>query len=432
MAKSTNIIIVVWIINFCISSSSWADSKHTVEPEATVEETIEKNNLPIEGIKNFVRVYTRIKEQFIGPINDTKMLNNAVKGMIDNLDAHSSFLDSELYGVFKRNLTGKYGGVGLEIAKKNGEIIIMTPTFDGPAYNAGFKSGDQIIKIDDTIIRNHNIEEVNKMLEGPPNTIVNLYVKNIENQVSSRKLKRTLVISPSIHKNDLGNSFIHIRISQFIKNTSGELADKFGKNSKDVRGLIIDLRDNPGGLLDAAIKTTDLFLSKGLIVSIKDRTGDIVENFTATPPMLINSDIPIIVIINEGTASAAEIMAGALKDNARSILIGKNSFGKGSVQSLFSLPNKTAAKITTAFYLTPSGENIKDKGIEPDIYIEPLTFDLDRHPNLAENKTTYKNHIINGSVNKKVRGHDFNNLAKHDYTLFQAVKALEALTVLNE
>ena len=420
MCRRIYIIFFLFGVGFFIFQTVDADSTKT-----SLSNSKEVKSYPINEIKNFVEVYLKIKENYVSEIDDATLLNNAIKGMIDNLDPYSTFLDVDQLREFKRNLDGRYGGVGLELAKKDGKIIVMTSIFGGPAYKAGIKSGDKIIQINDLILHNHNLAEVDRQLNGVPNTQVKLFIENSENKILIYDLKRKLLKKSNIFWNDLGDNFIHVRIAQFLENAAVEITDKFKKaKNQNIRGLIIDLRDNPGGLLEAAIKTTDLFLSKGTIVSIEDRLGQTFENYIATPPTIIAPKIPIIVIINNGTASAAEIMASALKDNKRALLIGTNTFGKGSVQSLFALPNNSAAKITTAFYLTPLGQKINLKGITPDIPIKSFKNFYYRDKVLSDN---------NEGLNVLYKENDKNSKPGFsediDYTLFQAVKALQAITL---
>ena len=374
-----------------------------------------ETSFPINEIKNFVDVYSKIKAEFLHPIDDTEMMNNAIKGMIDNLDEYSAFLNKKLFAKLEKKLKGDRVGVGIELVKKDNEIVIMTSIYGSPAYQAGVRSGDKLVRINDMAITNQNLAKVNDELSGLPNTFVNLYIENVNKEIKIHKLKRTLVRFPSVFQSNLKNQYVHIRISQFQRKTPSEIISKLRKTQhKNLQGLIIDLRDNPGGLLDAAVKSTDLFLSKGVIVSILDRSGEISEKHSAKPPTIIDLNTPIVVIINEGTASAAEIMAGALKDNKRAILIGRNSFGKGSIQSILPLPNETAAKLTTAVYILPSGSKIENSGIQPDISVEPIAFWSNKYSD---------GRAIDGD--KKDRGY------MQDHTLFQAIKALEVINKIN-
>lgn len=374
-----------------------------------------KTSFPMDEIKNFVEIYSKIKAEFLHPIDDTEMMNNAIKGMIDNLDEYSAFLDKQLFAKFEKKLKGNRVGVGIELVKKDNEIFIMTSVYGSPAYQAGVRSGDKIVRINNMAITNQSLANVNDELSGVPNTFVSLYIEDANKEIKIHNLKRTLIKFPSVFQNNLKNQYVHIRISQFQRKTPSEIMNKLRKTPhKNLQGLIIDLRDNPGGLLNAAVKSTDLFLSKGVIVSILDRNGEISERHSAKPPTIIDLNIPIVVIINEGTASAAEIMAGALRDNKRAILIGRNSFGKGSIQSILPLPNETAAKLTTAVYILPSGSKIKSSGIQPDISVEPIAFWPSKYLN---------ERAIDGD--KKDRGY------MQDYTLFQAIKALEVINKVN-
>ena len=384
---------------------------HKDKADTNNHELNTRTSFPINEIKNFVEVYSKIKAEFLHPIDDTEMMNNAIKGIIDNLDEYSAFLNKKLFAKLEKKLKGDRVGVGIELVKKDNEIIIMTSIYGSPAYQAGVRSGDKLVRINDMAITNQNLARVNDELSGLPNTFVSLYIENANKEIKIHSLKRTLIKFPSVFQNVLKNQYVHLRISQFQRKTPSEIISKLRKPPhKNLQGLIIDLRDNPGGLLDAAVKSTDLFLSKGVIVSILDRSGKISKKHSAKPPTIIDFNTPIVVLINEGTASAAEIMAGALKDNKRAILIGRNSFGKGSIQSILPLPNETAAKLTTAVYILPSGSKIKSSGIQPDISVEPIAFWSNKYSD---------GRAIDGD--KKDRDY------LQDHTLFQAIKALEVI-----
>ncbi len=408
-------ILVIFILNPFTPISADHHEAENIKNKTHSLDLDKMNSFPINEIKNFVNVYSKIKTEFLSPIDDAVMINNAIKGMVDNLDEHSTFLDKEIFAKFNKRLKGGSVGIGIEIAKKNNKIVIMTSLYGGPAYLAGIRSGDKIIQINNVAITNQNLAKINDELSGLPNTFVTIYIEDTNKNIKMYKLKRTLINIPSVFINNLKNQFIHIRISQFQEKTSSEIIKELRKEeSENIQGLIIDLRDNPGGLLKAAIKTTDLFLSKGLIVSIENRSRKIIEKHSAKPPVIIGLKTPIVVIINEGTASAAEIMAGALKDNNRAILIGRNSFGKGSIQSIFSLPNKTAAKLTTSLYILPSGSKIKNGGIQPDIFVEPMT--------LISNEYSTENKTDSNREDEKY---------SHDYLLFQAINTLEVMNKIN-
>ena len=408
-------ILVIFILNSYTTVSATHHEAENKKNKAHSLDLDKMDSFPINEIKNFVNVYSKIKTEFLSPIDDAVMINNAIKGMVDNLDEHSTFLDKEIFAKFNKRLKGDSVGVGIEIAKKNSKIVIMTSLYGGPAYEAGIRSGDKIIQINSVAITNQNLAKINDELSGLPNTFVTLYIEDTNENIKMYKLKRALIKIPSVFINSLKNQYIYIRISQFQEKTPSEIINRLRKEgSGNIQGLIIDLRDNPGGLLKTAIKTTDLFLSKGLIVSIENRSRKIIEKHSAKPPVIIGLKTPIVVIINEGTASAAEIMAGALKDSNRAILIGRNSFGKGSIQSIFSLPNKTAAKLTTSLYVLPSGNKIKTGGIQPDIFVEPMTLISNEYS--AENKT---------DSNKE------DGKYSHDYFLFQAINTLEVMSKIN-
>ena len=414
MFQILKIILVILVLS---PSTAITDTDHQTDNKKNKNHSPKldtAHSFPIEEIKNFVNVYSKIKAEFVSPIDDQEIINNAIKGMVDNLDEHSTFLDQELFAKFNKKLKGNKVGIGIEIAKKNDKVVVMTALFGGPAYKAGIRSGDTIIQIDNMAVAYKNFAKINDALSGLPNTFVTVYIEDTNKEIKKYRLKRTSFKVSSVSQKTLKNKYVHIRISQFQKKTPSEVKRVLKKKvNKNIQGLIIDIRDNPGGLLEAAIKTTDLFLSKGLIVSIEDRSGKITEKYSAKPPIIIDLKTPVVVIINEGTASAAEIMAGALRDNQRVLVVGRNSFGKGSIQSVFSLPNKTAAKLTTSFYILPSGNKIKRGGIQPDLLVEPMTLPL--------NEYSTENKLNNNKEDEKYN---------RDRTLFQAIKALEVMNIV--
>jgi carboxyl-terminal processing protease len=330
--------------------------------------------LPFKDLQTFVEILNRVKSDYVEPVKDETLLENAVRGMLAGLDPHSSYLDKEEYKELNSTTTGKFGGLGIEVQLQDGLVRVVSPIDDTPASKAGVKSGDLIVKIDDTPVKGLSLQDaVNKMRGEPGTKIVLTLVREKAPAPLVLELKRDFIKVASVRGRMIQPGYGYIRVSQFTGTTSKGLEDEINKLKKDgsLKGLVLDLRNNPGGLLTAAVDVSDDFLQKGPIVSIKGRDPTSTREFDATPGDLLDGK-PLVVLINGGSASAAEIVAGALQDQKRGILVGQKSFGKGSVQTILPLQNDSAIKITTARYFTPSGRSIQAEGIVPDVAIQQV------------------------------------------------------------
>jgi len=330
--------------------------------------------LPLKDLQTFVQVMERVKSDYVEPVKDEALLENAVRGMLAGLDPHSAYLDKEEYRDLNTTTTGKFGGLGIEVQLQNGLVRVVSPIDDTPAAKAGVKAGDFIVKIDDTPVKGLSLQDAVQKMRGDPGTKITLTIVR-ENTPAPLVLdmKRDLIKVASVRGKMIEPGYGYVRISQFTGTTGKNLEDELAKLKKDtkLKGLVLDLRNNPGGLLNAAIDVSDDFLQKGLIVSIKGREADSTREFSASAGDMLDGK-PLVVLVNGGSASAAEIVAGALQDQKRGILVGQKTFGKGSVQTILPLPNDTAIKITTARYYTPSGRSIQAEGIVPDVMIQPV------------------------------------------------------------
>ncbi|MCK5224419.1 S41 family peptidase [Candidatus Calescamantes bacterium] len=321
--------------------------------------------------KLFEESLLTIKKYYINDVEMSKLFHYAIEGMLNNLDPHSNFLEKKVHEDLLRNSKGTYGGVGMVVTIKNNVLTCVSPIEDSPSYKLGIKAGDQIIKIDGVDTAKLKLQEAVDMLRGKPGTPVKITMY----RTSNREIKEYNVIRDNIKlksvKWDHYDSVGYIRLSDFKETSENEITKAVKElEKKNVKGYILDLRNNPGGLLDAAIDVSDLFLPKGTkIVSVKGRGGELLETaYAKKKPLFANK--PIVVLINAGSASASEIVAGALRDTGRGIVVGERSFGKGSVQRVFPLSDGSAVKLTIAKYYTPSEESIHGKGIKPDISVE--------------------------------------------------------------
>ena len=332
------------------------------------------DRVPAENIEQFVDVFNRIKEQYVDDVEDEALFKAAIKGMVTGLDPHSSFLTSDDFNELKIGTTGKFGGLGIEITTEDGFVKVIAPIDDTPAQRAGIEAGDMIIKVDDTSLQDMDIGDAVKLMRGEPGTKVEVTVlrKNVDEPIVIN-LTRQIIVSKGIKTKVFNNNIAYLRLSSFQSNSTNDLKSALYKlkkeSSNDIKAIILDLRNNPGGVLGSAVGITDLFLKKGKIVYTKGRTINSKLEYNATPQD-ISSGLPLIVMINEGSASASEIVAGALQDHKRAKIVGTKSYGKASVQTIQELTDGSALKLTTARYYTPLGRDIHKNGIEPDIKIE--------------------------------------------------------------
>jgi len=328
-----------------------------------------------EQLQKFSKIMEMVRRSYVEEVDDEKLIDGALSGMLSSLDPHSVYLDKEMYKQMQVDTTGKFGGLGIEITATEGAIRIVTPIEDTPAYRAGIQAGDVIIKIDDLLTRDMSLPEAVKIMRGKPGTaIVLTIVRNGEAQPLEVRIVRDIIKVKSVKSDFVAPGYAYLRITQFQERTGELLKNDIDELKKQaggkLYGAVLDLRNNPGGLLDQAVAVSDLFLDKGGIVSTKSRTGRNLSFQAKTGDEL--DGVPLAVLINNGSASASEIVAGALQDNHRAVLLGAQSFGKGSVQSVVGLPDGSAIKLTTALYYTPSGRSIQATGIVPDVSIEDV------------------------------------------------------------
>lgn len=341
--------------------------------------------VPAENIEQFVDVFNRIKEQYVDDVDDEILFKAAIKGMVSGLDPHSSFLTSNDFDELKIGTTGKFGGLGIEITTEDGFVKVITPIDDTPAEKAGIEAGDLIIKVDDKSLKDMDIGEAVKLMRGEPGT--NVQVTILRKKVSKPiviDLVRQIIVSKGIKTKIFNDNIAYLRLSSFQSNSTNDLKSALYKlkktTNKKLEAIILDLRNNPGGVLGSAVGITDLFLKKGKIVYTKGRTLGSKLEYNATAQDIVDG-LPLIVMINEGSASASEIVAGALQDHKRAKIVGTKSYGKASVQTIQELSDGSALKLTTARYYTPFGRDIHAQGIKPDIEIKR---DPDKNVELPE------------------------------------------------
>jgi carboxyl-terminal processing protease len=350
------------------------------------------SNLPIEDLRTFAEVFGKIKTDYVETVEDKKLINEALTGMLSGLDPHSTFLDLYNFKDLQQGTSGEFGGLGIEVGMEDGFVKVISPIEDTPAYHAGLKSGDLIMKLDETMVKGLNLNDAVKLMRGKPGTAINLKVlRNGVDAPLDIKVVRAQIKTKSVKSKMIEPNYGYVRVTQFQERTGEDLADALQKLNKEnkhpLNGLILDMRNNPGGLLNSAVAVSAAFLEKGdLVVYTEGRAADskmhlttVPENFIRNNPQKNNyidklpkyyKNTPLVVLVNNGSASASEIVAGALQDHKRALIVGTRSFGKGSVQSILPMNNGTAIKLTTARYFTPHGRSIQAKGIDPDIIIE--------------------------------------------------------------
>ncbi len=347
-----------------------------------------RSPLPVEELRSFTEVFGAIKQNYVEPVDDKKLITEAINGMLAGLDPHSAYLDAESFKELQVGTQGKFGGLGIEVGMEEGLVKVISPIEDTPAYRAGVKPGDLIVKLDDTQVKGMTLNDAVKRMRGKSGTQITLTIlRKGEPQPIVVTLTRAEIQVQSVKSKIIEPGFAWVRISQFQEKSADDLARHLGNLFKQgpVKGLVLDLRNDPGGLLYGAVAISAAFLpSKVLVVSTDGRTEDARKKFYATnedylrglkDDMMKNlpaavKTVPMVVLVNGGSASASEIVAGALQDHKRATLMGTQTFGKGSVQTIMPLGNNTAIKLTTARYYTPSGRSIQAKGITPDLIVE--------------------------------------------------------------
>ena len=411
-----------------------------------------------EGLNTFTAVFSQIKQMYVDEIDDETLFNNAIRGLIEGLDPHSSYLEPVDQSKVSESTMGKFGGLGIVIGTKGDYIEVVSPIDDTPAYRAGLKAGDIILQIGDQNVSQINLEEGVKLMRGAPGTTIKLTIGRPEIAPFVVEITREIITVTSAKGLLLEDGIGYLRIAQFQRPTAEVvekiIGDLVEKNESDLDSLIIDLRNNPGGLLDSSIDISNLFIDEpGIVVYTEGRTPSSNMSFPTKPGDILNG-APIVVLMNVGSASASEIVAGALQDHKRAIIMGEESFGKGSVQSMMGLQDGYGLKLTTARYFTPSGRSIQAKGISPDIALDNISLksedeeesidfssqekDLknslsaqDEEETTSEDPTELTPEEILKSQDEitDARDQEYVDLLMEDYYVHEAVNVLKALKI---
>jgi len=399
-------------------------------------DTGELNTIPFEGLKTFSEVYGRIRQDYVEPVPDSKLLEDAIRGMLSGLDPHSSYLDQEQYNELKVGTTGQFGGLGIEVGMENGFVKVISPIDDTPAQKAGIKAGDLIIRLDDKPVKGMSLNDAVKSMRGEPGSpIVLTIVREGVEQPLKIKIVRDIIKVKSVKSRTLEEGYGYVRITSFQSKTGDNMVEAINelRKSGDLKGLVLDLRNNPGGVLNAAVAVSDAFIDSGLVVYTDGRIEDSKMKFNATPGDILKG-APIVVLINAGSASASEIVAGALQDHKRAIIMGEKTFGKGSVQTILPTSNGGAVKLTTARYYTPSGRSIQAEGISPDVPISKVKLEAAAQSEFGPIKEAdLANHLTNDKSLKKGETKADEKpeeaLAVQDYPLNEALNLLKGIYI---
>ncbi|TNE80870.1 MAG: S41 family peptidase [Gammaproteobacteria bacterium] len=400
-----------------ISGNSLADS----EPP-------ENARMPLEELRHFTQAFDQIRQAYVEEIDDKELLEMAISGLLSSLDPHSVYLDESAFKDLEEHTTGEFGGLGIEVGMEGGFIKVITPIDDTPAQRAGLQAGDLIIKLDDQLVQGMTLSEAIDIMRGPKGSKLTLtIVRPNRDGPFEVVVTRDIIQVHSIRSRILEPGFAYVRIAQFQENTGTEFRaalEKLQTEDPALKGLILDLRNNPGGLLNASVEVADTLLDEGLVVYTEGRLPSSNAKYYATPGDQLNG-LPVVVLINEGSASAAEIVAGALQDHRRALILGTSSFGKGSVQTVIPLGDNRGIKLTTARYFTPSKRSIQAEGIHPNIVVQPAEVHLlESRGQIKE--ANLAGHLSNDNTGQKdTQG----ELSQDDNQLYEALNLLKGLDI---
>ena len=401
----------------------------------------EDQQIPFEDLQAFTEVFAKIKSDYVESVDDKKLVEYAIRGMLSGLDPHSSYLNTSEFSDLKIGTTGQFGGLGIEVGMENGFVKVISPIDDTPASRAGIEASDLIIKLDDKAVKGMTLNDAVKIMRGKPNTdIVLTVVREGEPKPLIFTITREIIRVKSVKNRMLEPGFGYVRITNFQSRTTSDLLKAISDLQKEqnLEGLVLDLRNNPGGVLNGAVGVSDAFIDKGLIVYTEGRVDDSSHRYNATPGDSLNG-APLVILINGGSASASEIVAGAMQDHKRAIIVGTKSFGKGSVQTIQELHNGSAVKLTTARYFTPNGRSIQAKGIEPDIKLSTLKVSADAN----KARQSFSENDLNGHLSNPNGDDDSveesidskpttDNLVETDFQLFEALNLLKGLRIMKQ
>ena len=436
-SKSWSRPVLVGMLLGVLLAAGAIDFNHRLEARAAASAS--QSPLPLTELQKFAAILERVRSQYVEEVSDSKLLENAIRGMLNGLDPHSSYMDADEFKEMQIATSGRFGGLGIQVQADEGFIRVVAPLDDTPAKRAGIQARDLIIRIDDRSVQGMSLEEAVKLMRGEPGTSITLtLVREGRDTPFKVTLTREVIKVASTKARLLDEGIGYLRVTQFAAEATNEASkalDQLRKEAKgSLKGLVLDLRNNPGGLLSDAVSMSDLFLNSGRIVYTKGRTPDSRQDFDATPGDVLHG-APIVVLVNQGSASAAEIVAGALQDNHRALVMGWSTFGKGSVQTVMPLPTGDAIKLTTARYYTPKGRSIQADGIHPDIVLPTLTISGENkgEPIVMTREADLRGRLSGteeaGRFKDMDRAQLSQKLAQEDYVIYEAFNLLRALAI---
>ncbi|WP_299261015.1 S41 family peptidase [uncultured Kushneria sp.] len=409
------------------------DAANDAESEAAAQ-----SGLPLEDIQALAQVFERIKQAYVDDVDDKTLLRNAMRGMLEGLDPHSNYLDEDAFRTLHEMTEGEFGGIGIEVGQEDNQLMVISPIDNTPASKAGLQPRDLIIEIDGKSTDGMSLEEAVDMMRGDPGSKIDLTLlrEGAEAPINV-SLERDNIQAASVNSRMLSPGYGYLRISQFQENTAEETGKAIAALKKQagddgLSGVVLDLRNNPGGLLEGAVNVADLFLDSGLVVYTKGRLKDSDMQFEANAETALPKP-PMVVLINGGSASAAEIVAGALQDHHRAVVLGTESFGKGSVQSVMPLDDTTGIKLTTALYYTPGGRSIQAEGIEPDVTVQRGRLELEKG-GFEIREANLRGHLQNarGESEQDKAALPDSPVAADDYQLGEALNLLRGINVFQQ
>jgi len=436
--------IMVLVFGIFVGISVSLTSSVLAEKDATTTSA----GLPLNELRNFSDIFARVKSDYVEEVDDKTLLEHAIRGMLTGLDPHSTYLSPEEYKELKIGTTGKFGGLGIQVGMEDGFVKVISPIDDTPAFRAGLESGDLIIRLNDKSVKGMTLNDAVKIMRGKPGTDIKLTViREGADKPLPFTVTRDIISVNSVKSRILEPDYGYIRISNFQSKTARDLVTEISKLKKDnkneLKGLVLDLRNNPGGVLSAAADVSDAFINDGKLVYTKGRIENTEFEFNAKPGDIMNGS-PVVVLINGGSASASEIVAGALQDHRRAVIMGSKSFGKGSVQTIQELRSGGAVKITTARYFTPKGRSIQGEGITPDIILEKYTItDTKTEASLRIKESDLTGSITNPTKSqeaikkaeeegKKEEEEHPHLKASDDFQLYEALLLLKGMSILSK
>ena len=417
-----------------------APADQTVTPaQNALSQESAKGALPLEDLRVFTQIYEQIRHNYVDEIDDKTLLEYAIRGMLDKLDPHSAYLDKSSFDDLQVHTTGEFGGIGIEVSMEEGILTVVSPIDDTPADAAGIEAGDKIIKLDDVLVKGLSLEEAIEKMRGIKGTNINLtLMRENVNAPFNIMITRDTIKVRSIRHEIIEDHYGYIRIAQFQTRTGIDMISAINEMQKehDIHGLILDLRNNPGGVLQASVEVAGAFLDGHMVVYTEGRNNAMNEELFASQGDLTQG-LPLVVLINDGSASASEIVAGALQDHGRAVVLGTRSFGKGSVQTVQPITQDKAIKLTTALYYTPKGRSIQAQGIVPDINVERVRVTA------IKGRTRISEAELNGHLSN-TKSEEFSrkdrlaeqqkaesSLQNQDNQLYEAVNLLKGLSIFN-